>query len=299
MRDAGFQPAGPSSRGRRCLQHAWPGAALALRGAPSILSSPRGRVVLGGRPTCGAARREAPSQLFGTSDPDGMFHVPHTLRIRRTIGISDEFGRSAVVPRVGVCQRSIHGAILIQSPMAMARAAPRGPGTVGVGCVPYTVHDRCRRCAWSNLESDLAWAVSGHGNGVTADGCHRLGRCQAANAAVTQRSSTVVRAPSLGGRGHDMLARFKLKCGLSCQGGQGSGTLARSHSRLLASRANGRAACSPMFGACFPCPPLSTTTASTAGEAMEQRPRDAPSSPGTRCPPVPTRRSEGSTPRNR
>lgn len=103
MQDAGFQPAGPSSRGRRCLQHAWPGAALALHGAPSILSSPRGRVVLGGRPTCGAARREAPSQLFGTSDPDGMFHVPHTLRIRRTIGISDEFGRSAVVPRVGVC----------------------------------------------------------------------------------------------------------------------------------------------------------------------------------------------------
>lgn len=26
-------------------------------------------------------------------------------------------------------------------------------------------------CAWSNLESDLVGAVSGHGNGVTADGC--------------------------------------------------------------------------------------------------------------------------------
>ena len=71
---------------------------------------------------------------------------------------------------------------------------------------------------------------------------------------------------------------------------KGQGALARSHSRLLASRSNGRPACSPMFGACFPCPPLSTTLVKPW--AVKQRPRDAPSSPGTRCPPVLTRRSE-------
>lgn len=44
-----------------------------------------------------AARREAPSQLFRRLDPDGMFHVPHSLRIRREIGIPGGLGRSAVV----------------------------------------------------------------------------------------------------------------------------------------------------------------------------------------------------------
>lgn len=148
-----------------------------------------------------------------------------------------------------------------QSPMAMARAAlaPRGPGTLGVGCVPST---RCRGCAMCMVKSRVRsrrggiWPWEwGHCRWLPID----FGDAKQPNAAVTQRPSSVVRAPSLGGRGHDMLARFKLKCGVSCQGAKGQGALARSHSRLLASRANGRPACSPMFGACFPCPPLSTT----------------------------------------
>jgi hypothetical protein len=190
-----------------------------------LVLEPQGRVVLATRSSYDAARREAPSQLFGRSNPDGIFHVPHTLRIRR----------NRDTRRVGKVGRW-HWSVCAMGPLSVVnpdghahgpRGSPRGPGTAGVGCVPST---KCRRCgAWPNLESDLVWAVSGHGNGVTADGCHRVQGCQATNAAVTQRSSTVVRAPSLGewhdsSRDLSLSAACRAKCQVPSAKFQGSGS---------------------------------------------------------------------------
>lgn len=208
-----------------------------------------------------AARREAPSQLFGRLDPDGMFHVPDSLRMRRKVGISDGLGRS-FVPCESVCGCVCVPAIdRSMGPLSIARAALWVQERSGSD-VSHPRDAAGVQWAWPNLESDLVWTVSCHGNGVTADGCHRLRDAKQPNAAVTQRRPPSSDRQALEDGGTTCSPDLSLSAACRAKGPrvrEPLQTLARSHSRLLASRANGRLACSPMFGACFPCPPLSTT----------------------------------------